>query len=180
MAQSITDYLRLRTYRVNHLLKRRSPNQWSGLCRVKSWLTGRRLVSLPFADHCDPLASNPEELNDLLVRVKQCDVGKSEYIEIRPTLHQPEHTGFEKSATYWIHNMDLSKSKHELFCNFHKTSIQAKIRKAEREGLRYEEGNSKNIQADFYVCWLRPVGGTVYRPSPGPGFARLAALSATI
>ena len=24
-------------------------------CRVKSWLTGERLVSVPFADHCQPL-----------------------------------------------------------------------------------------------------------------------------
>ena len=24
-------------------------------CRVNSWLTGRRLVSLPFSDHCEPL-----------------------------------------------------------------------------------------------------------------------------
>src|SRR5271166_5866777 len=23
-------------------------------CRVESWLTGRRLVSLPFSDHCEP------------------------------------------------------------------------------------------------------------------------------
>src|SRR5215467_14482639 len=24
-------------------------------CRIESWLTGRRLVSLPFSDHCEPL-----------------------------------------------------------------------------------------------------------------------------
>src|SRR5216683_3051172 len=28
-------------------------------CRIKSWLTGRRLVSLPFSDHCEPLVSGP-------------------------------------------------------------------------------------------------------------------------
>src|SRR3984893_16596959 len=26
-------------------------------CRIEIWLTGRRLVSLPFSDHCQPLAS---------------------------------------------------------------------------------------------------------------------------
>src|ERR1035438_9024202 len=26
-------------------------------CHVDSWLTGRRLVSVPFSDHCDPLVS---------------------------------------------------------------------------------------------------------------------------
>ena len=27
------------------------------MCKVRSWLTGRRLVSLPFADHCEPLVA---------------------------------------------------------------------------------------------------------------------------
>src|SRR5215510_5456746 len=27
------------------------------LCRISSWMTGTRLVSLPFADHCEPLLS---------------------------------------------------------------------------------------------------------------------------
>src|SRR6266849_5551657 len=31
------------------------------LCRVNSWLTGRRMVSLPFADHCEPLVERPED-----------------------------------------------------------------------------------------------------------------------
>ena len=28
-------------------------------CIVRSWLTGRRLVSLPFSDHCEPLVEMP-------------------------------------------------------------------------------------------------------------------------
>ena len=31
------------------------------VCRISSWLTGTRLVSLPFADHCEPLVSDPVE-----------------------------------------------------------------------------------------------------------------------
>src|SRR6266849_1187401 len=27
-------------------------------CQVKSWITGARLVSLPFADHCEPLLND--------------------------------------------------------------------------------------------------------------------------
>src|ERR1700693_3520953 len=27
-------------------------------CYVRSWITGRRLISLPFADHCEPLVDN--------------------------------------------------------------------------------------------------------------------------
>src|SRR5262245_8974230 len=34
-------------------------------CRVESWLTGRRLVSLPFSDHCTPLVERPAPLAQL-------------------------------------------------------------------------------------------------------------------
>src|SRR5215472_12305797 len=36
------------------------------VCRVNSRLTGRRLVSLPFSDHCQPIANSDDELNALL------------------------------------------------------------------------------------------------------------------
>src|SRR5580698_4409818 len=29
-------------------------------CRIRSWLTGNRLVSLPFSDHCQPLAAGQD------------------------------------------------------------------------------------------------------------------------
>src|SRR5215469_7439500 len=53
-------------------------------CRVNSWLTGRRLVSLPFSDHCEPLCSTTEELN-FLVRylLAASDHQDWRYLEIR-------------------------------------------------------------------------------------------------
>src|SRR5437660_10478186 len=35
------------------------------LWRVYSRITGRRMVSLPFSDHCEPLVDRPEALGDL-------------------------------------------------------------------------------------------------------------------
>jgi hypothetical protein len=121
-------------------------------CRVKSWLTGRRLVSLPFSDHCEPLASAPAEMDDLLVDMRQhVDVGKWKYLEIRPTYYQPgARTGLRKSLTYRIHRLDLARSKPELFNNFHKSCVQSKIRRAEREKLHYEEGTSEDLLKKFY------------------------------
>src|SRR5689334_20949470 len=40
-------------------------------CRVESWLTGRRVVSVPFADHCSPLTHSAAELECLLTRLKR-------------------------------------------------------------------------------------------------------------
>ena len=54
-------------------------------CRVRSWLTGSRLVSLPFSDHCQPLVSDFEDLEEMLSAV-QTDrkTEQWKYIEIRP------------------------------------------------------------------------------------------------
>ena len=35
-------------------------------CHINSWLTGQRLVSLPFSDHCEPLCDSAEDLNFLI------------------------------------------------------------------------------------------------------------------
>ena len=32
-------------------------------CEIRSALTGNRLVSLPFSDHCEPLVDHPEEID---------------------------------------------------------------------------------------------------------------------
>jgi hypothetical protein len=121
-------------------------------CRVKSWLTGRRFVSLPFSDHCEPLVNNSTELDYLLLHMKQyVGAGKWKYIEIRPTSFQPgSQTGLGRSVTYRLHRLDLSKSPQELFQNFHKDCIQRKIRRAERENLQYEEGTSEDLLQKFY------------------------------
>ena len=55
-------------------------------CEVKSWITGRRLVSLPFSDHCDPLVESATEQADILRHLREHPGWKRcKYIEIRPT-----------------------------------------------------------------------------------------------
>jgi|SRR5579863_2496883 len=121
-------------------------------CRVKSWLTGKRLVSVPFADHCEPLAHHIEELDVLLLHAKRAvEAGEWKYVEIRPVSYQPaDRTGLHRSITYQIHNLDLNKSKEALFHSFHKSCVQNKVRRAEREQLRYEEGRSAALISKFY------------------------------
>jgi len=54
-------------------------------CRVKSWLTGNRAVSLPFADHCQPLVESPESLATLLAGLREEQTRANwKYIELRP------------------------------------------------------------------------------------------------
>ena len=121
-------------------------------CKVRSWLTGCRLVSLPFSDHCDPLVESPVEFDDLLLPVRKrlmpgnltiakCDHFASRLVN-RPSLGQ--------SNRYYFHAIDLRPGIDDIFRTFHKTSVQRKIRRAEREALVYEEGNSERLLGHFY------------------------------
>ncbi len=121
-------------------------------CRVESWLTGHRLVSLPFSDYCEPLVDAAEDLPVFFVALEgQLQREKWRYIEMRPCWSlQVDTGGFRAAETYCLHQLDLSPDADTLFRNFHKDSIQRKIRRAEREGLTVEEGRSDSLLNTFY------------------------------
>jgi len=121
-------------------------------CRVRSWLTGARMVSLPFADHCEPLVENPAEGKEILGSL-QCALDRKEfkYFELRPlSASLLAETGMQKSDSFCFHALDLHPTLGELFQRLQKDSIQRKIRRAEREDLCYEEGTSEILLKKFY------------------------------
>jgi len=146
------------------------------LCRVHSPLTGRRLVSLPFADHCEALVSSADELTTLLAALKQeAKAGEYKYIELRPlsSLFAAE-AGLKKSASFCHHKLDLSPSASELFRGFHKDCVQRKIRRAEREGLAYEEGRPVDLLRKFYRLQVITRRRQRLPPQPFAWFRNLA------
>jgi lipid II:glycine glycyltransferase (peptidoglycan interpeptide bridge formation enzyme) len=122
------------------------------LCRVDSWLTGKRLVSLPFSDHCEPLVECREELQTLTAGLEEeMRASKSRYIELRPLTPIKIESRLQLTLTpYAFHRIDLSPGIETLFKNLHKDSIQRKIMRAQREGLSYEEGRSEPLLDEFY------------------------------
>lgn len=121
------------------------------LCRVESRLTGRRLVSLPFSDHCDALVDGDEDLQFLGAALeKECRTGQWRYIEMRPLERSHMMTRlFRCVSSYAFHQLDLEPDLGTLLHNFHKNSTQRKIRRAEREGLTYKEGSTELLDS-FY------------------------------
>ena len=121
-------------------------------CRVKSWLTGTRLVSLPFSDHCEPLVESSDTLDRLLLHARGSVEDRSaKYVEIRPIDSVPgAGTGLAMTKAYYLQRLDLRKSAHELFRGFHQDCVQRKIRRAEREFLEYDEGHSEALLENFY------------------------------
>lgn len=126
-------------------------------CRVKSWITGHRLVSLPFSDHCQPLVHTEGDTRVLIdTSVDALLAGKAKFVEFRPANPNLSLLGdSHESAAYCMHWLDLTPSLETLFGNLHKDSIQRKIRRAEREGLSYQNGRSPALLEMFYSLLIR-------------------------
>ena len=122
------------------------------MCGVRSWLTGNRLVSAPFSDHCDPLIDDTEELRALSASVEQHRARDGwKYAELRPTTSGlVMDPSFQPADSYYLHRLDLRPSADELWRGFHSDSIQRRIRRAEGERLDYEEGRSEALLAKLY------------------------------
>ena len=147
------------------------------LCRINSWLTGRRMVSLPFADHCEPLVERPEDRKAIFRALQESfENGTWRCIEMRlrnsDVLTAP---GSRVSRFYCLHTLDLRPSLAELFLAFHKNCIQRKIHRAEREGLSYEEGRSEELLDKFYRLFLLTRRRHRLPPQPIQWFRNLVA-----
>ena len=121
-------------------------------CRVQSWLTGARIVSLPFADHCQPLAGAEGSLEKLVKGLTKI-AGKWKYIELRPVDSAPISAGalgLHPSAAFAFHQLDLAPDAEAILKSFHKDHIQRKLRRAEREQLEIVSGNSDALLDSFY------------------------------
>jgi hypothetical protein len=127
-------------------------------CRISSWLTGHRLVSLPFSDHCEPLCNSAEELN-FLIRYLQTALAHQEwkYVEIRPIngnfCQSDKGIGFLPAATYSLHLLDLRPDIDEVFRSLDKDSVQRRIHHAQRIGLVEKCGRSDDLLREFYALF---------------------------
>jgi len=124
-------------------------------CRVRSWLTGPRMVSLPFSDYCEPLCDSGEF--DVLVRYLQSALDHQDwkYLEIRLVdghfSRGAEAAGFRVKGTHLLHRVDLA----DLLRSFHEDSVQRWVRRVERAGLVERAGRSERLLKDFYgLCLL--------------------------
>jgi hypothetical protein len=144
-------------------------------CRVESWLSGRRLVSLPFSDHCEPLADSAEAATELLSGLRQSsEMEAGRLIELRPqAMSLASVSGFAASGTYWLHELDLNPGAEELFGKLHKDGIQRKVKRAEREGLLEERGRAPELLRDFYALVERTRRRHQLPPQPLAWFRNL-------
>jgi hypothetical protein len=144
-------------------------------CYVRSAITGARLVSLPFSDHCDPLVDGPQELATLCdPLIEQRRARGWSYIELRPRQAPPLPGAFAASDAFWLHVLNLRPGLDALFRGLHKDSVQRKIRRAQREALEYEDGHTEDLLRRFYRLLLLTRRRHGVPPQPFEWFRNLA------
>lgn len=146
-------------------------------CQVRSWLTGKRLVSLPFSDHCEPLISHAAAFDTISTHLD--DVRRDcrwDYVEFRPRTDRfHSHWSTTVTERYWFHVLDLRPSEDILYAALHKDSTRRKIQRAAREGLSYGEGRGESALHDFYDLVVVTRRRHQLLPQPMSWFRNLAA-----
>ena len=110
------------------------------LMEVKSFLTGKRGVSLPYTDCSPPITHNGYSLKQLIDEViEHGDSMAWKTLELRGL--DPEDLPEEPSTKYLTHVLTLTSDEEALASGFNSSTLR-NIKKATREGITVKEDNS--------------------------------------
>jgi CelD/BcsL family acetyltransferase involved in cellulose biosynthesis len=107
-----------------------------------------RWISLPFTDHCEPLANDPDDVGWLVERL--ADLRETELappIEIRAGL---DRGAAIRRPVGLLHTLRLHADSAEVFRSFKKSQVQQSIVKAEKEGVAVRFADSWETAADTF------------------------------
>lgn len=134
------------------------------LMNLRSILTGRRGVSLPFTDCCDPFIKDGVKLEEVIENL--LDYGKRtkwRYLELRTAYPLP--ASIKASAIFYGHHLNISGSENEIIAGF-RDSTRRNIKKAEKEGVVVTIDGSVDSLQEFYRlnCMTRRDHGLPCQP----------------
>lgn len=118
------------------------------LMEIDSFLTGKRGVSLPFTDSCQPIIRDDLRAGEIWKTIKECgEKAGWKYVEIRGG------NGFNESASpsSWCyeHILNLSLDVQQVHGNF-RDSHKRNIRNAQKAGVEVTVCDSLESMEDFY------------------------------
>ncbi len=119
---------------------------------VNSLLTGRRWVSLPFSDYCNPLYRDEEareELTCQLIELFQSNAVKR--AEVRWNL--PNRRELQQVSDFVLHTIEIGPDPARVSKRFKRTHLQ-NIHQAKERGVEVEFGNQLEHLKVFYDLQL--------------------------
>lgn len=131
---------------------------------VRSWITGTRGVTLPFADYCPPIAADSTAFQAVFERAIAYGRERSwKFLEIRGG--RKLFGNAPASVSFCEHTLDLTAGAEKLFGRFEGRMRNA-IRKAEKEGIRVEVSTRAEAVALYYElhCETRRKHGAPPQP----------------
>lgn len=134
------------------------------LMEINSPLTGRRGVSLPFTDLCEPLCSSAESMRALFQQA--ITLGKArkwKYLELRGG--RSLLLDAISSLQFHGHLVELNHAEETLFSRFD-GSVRQAVRKAEKSGVTVESSTSIYAVKTYYLlhCKTRRKHGVPPQP----------------
>lgn len=147
-------------------------------CRIRSWVTGNRIVSLPFSDHCTPLGEPDGRFESLLSHLHAARAGQGwKYVELRPASRNFDEAvrklGFKPTINYVLHRVDLGPAVEAIFKRLDKNSVQRRVRHAEKVGVMEVCGTSEGLLKDFYQLLVQTRARHNLPPQPYAWFRNL-------
>ena len=134
------------------------------LMEIKSVFTGKRGVSLPFTDHCEPLVSKNKYLRELLEGTIVYGTTKRwRYLEQRAG--SKDELGVHPYCRYYGHKLDLSQGKEQISKKIRKNYFR-NIKKAINNNVKFRISHSKSAMDEFYKlnCMTRQSHGLPPQP----------------
>lgn len=134
------------------------------LMEVNSWLTGRRGISLPFTDTCEPLCESPGEFKSLFEQA--VSLGRQrEWDSIELRGGHRFLGGAPASLSFYGHRLDLAAGESAIFAAMDGSARQA-VRKAEKDGVKVEVSHTEEAMRQFFdlQCLTRKRHGLPPQP----------------
>ncbi len=132
---------------------------------VNSLLTGKRGVSLPFSDYCEPYFSEDiEPLESIKILLEYGGRLGWKYFELRGG-ESVIGDLVDSYRTYYIHSLELSQNDNEIYKKF-RDSTKRNVKKAIERGVKTEISKSLTSLKEFYRlhCMTRREHGLPSQP----------------
>ncbi|MFZ1947453.1 MAG: GNAT family N-acetyltransferase [bacterium] len=141
---------------------------------VKSRLTGRRLVSVPFSNTCGPIGA-PEGVGPLVDRALEVrrELGaKALEIRTQANLNPIDDQRFTKSSYFITSVVGLDADPAKVWDGFKGKNVRTEVRQAIKKGIEVREGTREDLGRFYHLfANLRLKHGVP--PQPGAFFENL-------
>lgn len=118
------------------------------IMEINSKITGRRAVSLPFTDYCEPIITDRRRIKNIMDDLIQYGK-KAGWKSLELRWGSNLSSGFPSSYCFYGHTLDLSGDFDRLSSTF-RSSTRRNVKKALKEGVQVSIFNSIESLKEFY------------------------------